>query len=93
MTTKAIPLSAVKTILDLSSFNSLMAFLSSLVMLGGGLCDLLMIDLTSPLVLLPLLVVTCCTLVLSQLYILHWVGFLGPQHNLARGPVVSPGLE
>ena len=48
MTTSDTPLSAVRTILEVSFFNSLIVFISSLVMLGG-LCVFLMKDLTSPL--------------------------------------------
>ena len=49
MTTNDTPLSVVKIILVESFFNSVMAFLSSFVMLGGGLYVFLMMVFTSPL--------------------------------------------
>ena len=78
MTTNDMPLTAVKIILVESFFNSVIAFLSSFAMLGGGLYVFLMMVFTSP---LNSSASPCCNLLhafsISAAYSVQ-VGFLGP---------------
>ena len=66
LTTSDTPLSAVKIIFVESFFNSVIAFLSSFVMLGGGLYVFLMMVSLPLSILLPHLVLTYCIHVLLQ---------------------------